>query len=282
MSRKKRVPSRRIVIVGSSGYIASQLSTHLEQLGHSVLRVPRRIDEADQSGMTSASLLGSEPSSLKIWKDADFVLNLANNFHRSTGNEKTFTDNVELPLELAKRSIETQTHLIHFGSHFEHGPESSALGTYSWEKRTASSELALACQDDKHLLSRVHVPDIYGPGDSRDKLIPSLIRDIKQSNPATRMLTSPLQTFAPLHVADFNSAVEVLLDGISGDFSIMPEDNHSLDDLIACLESIVGRRPKVGWLSGIQKTKTPSECPYARIPDWGQNLTLEEGIRTLL
>ena len=126
--------------------------------------------------------------------------------------------------------------------------------------------------------------DVYGPRDTRDKLLPALLRALKTGEPAK--LTAGEQRVDCVHVDD---AVAALLRAASGDglagtrWAVRTGALRSVREIVATLERVAGRPVPVEWgarPTPPQALQPPWEGPI--LPGWSARIDLETGLRDVL
>lgn len=209
----------QVLIVGSNGYLGSQLRTNLGRDGRFEVHTLSRsgvegssilkFDEGLDSEVT-ASIYDSE-----LFRESsfDFVVNCAASTLRdsSPSSVGSLVDaNVLLPSLLGSHLSDGSARLIHVGT-YSHKSDEASLDPQTFYAGTkfAGELLAEWFVNVGLRLTTLHVYDIYGPGQPHNRLIPKIIETLKCREPME--MTPGAQEFRPLFVEDLIAVITEML-----------------------------------------------------------------------
>ena len=290
-------------VTGATGFIGSHVVRHLLRQGWSVtvLVRPTSITSAwgEAGDAISLSLYdGTGESLYRALEQArpDVVLHLATHFlarHVPGDLEALIDGNIRLGLHLADAMARTECRrLVTASTSWQHGnhADHQLINLYTATKQAGDALFAYYRDAADLRQATLTLFDTYGPGDTRRKIIP-LLREAWLTG-RTLDLSPGTQRLDFLHVRDvaaaFGHAAEGLLatDGATlatGEYAVQSGTAVSLRELVALIESIVGRALPVRW--GVHPFR-PREVmePWAggrRLPGWQPEIGLRAGMTEL-
>lgn len=293
------------VVTGATGFLGNALVRRLLADGHTVHAVvrepfvPRRLPAGaepvayDGTAATFCALLEKLRN-----VGTPTIFHLAADY--GGGNiagdrvQAIIVGNTVLPIQLAEacrivlRNGQDPTRFINVGSYWQYDRHGAYKPNtlYAAAKQAAQDMLAYYAAEEGLRVVTLVMFDLFGPGDSREKLIPQLLRAARDDQ---RIETSPgWQKIDFVHVED---AVDALLAGerylreapTSNDhprFAVNTGRQVTLREMVAVLNSIVGRPVDVAWglkcYPSHQIMEPVSSLP--RLPNWTPRRTLEQGL----
>lgn len=158
----------------------------------------------------------------------------------------------------------------------------SPVSLYAATKQ-AFTDVLRFYQEVEHLdVVTLELTDTYGQGDTRPKLLPHLVRAVREGLPVE--LTDGTQLIDLLHVSDAVSALLATANGESGaTYGASSGTAITLKELVQRIEAVTGRTIDARW--GAREAR-PREMlrPWMISdppPNWSPTTSLEEGIEEL-
>jgi nucleoside-diphosphate-sugar epimerase len=201
-------------VTGASGFlgghfIRAALESH-DVFVHGVVRPSSKVDADVSSHPRFYSVLSDRESLRKAFSNQKFdvVLHLATEYGRGATSVSTVLEaNLALPVAILDlcREFDCKA-FINIDSYFNK-PDStySHLSNYSLSKKSLVNWFPF--YSETVTILNVVLEHVYGPGDSEQKFLPSMIREIVSKQSATVEATSGYQKRDFVHVDDVVSAL---------------------------------------------------------------------------
>jgi len=289
-----------VLITGANGFLGSRFSAHFQACGISVVALVR-------GAANMAALLPLE-SKIKIAVMSDDGSNLEEILSQfrpdivvhaagsavqgddAESSQALIKANVLFPtLLLAAMKKTGVNRLINTGTIWQHYQDKDYKPTalYPATKQAFEDIILHYCHEGLIAVS-LHLPDVYGPGDTRPKLIPALLK-VAQSG-ETLPLSPGEQIKDWLYIADVARAYEKAIDHILATqqpghqiFSLPSEQPVSLKELIETFETTRGVKLPIEW--GVRPYHAREMmAPWrsgASLPGWRAQISLAEGLKNL-
>lgn len=288
----------RALVTGGTGFVGGRLVAALVARGvetHVVVRPttsPRRraqlgsvhgwvVDDGRVDTLTAA-LARIRP---------DVTFHLATHFvaqHAPDDIRPLVEANLSLPLRLAEAlAAQGQSRLVNTGTVWQH--VESALfrpkGLYAATKQAAEDLLRAYAELDQLSVCTLVLTDVYGPGDPRPKLLPSLVRAAREGGPPLAMGSG--RPYVDLvHVDDVVAAfLAVAEPGASRweRFGVGSGAPVTVRALVALVEEVLGVPVPVEWDA---RPDRPLEMvtpwsPGPPPPGWAPRIDLRTGVAQL-
>lgn len=257
--------NQRVFITGAGGFLGQAVCSCLSDCGFEVYRYCLRSRTYDRAlsgfAIFGESFRKEELSRALRQADPDFVIHLASAGVISGDNDPSalYEVNVEATRNLVSAMAETgRAKLIHTGSCSEYAPSDSVLlselspigpTNFYGATKSASVQIALGLARQLAIPATVLRPfNIYGPRESRKRLVPYLIEGQLQNQECK--LTHGLQQKDFLHVEDaargYLSAIENFDRlGSYEIYNLCSGIGHTLRDVGSCLAEVSGGRQEI-------------------------------------
>jgi nucleoside-diphosphate-sugar epimerase len=173
--------------------------------------------------------------------------------------------------------------VIFTGSYWQelNGTERAPINGYALAKQLVQEYISTKFKND-HGSASLHLFDVYGPNDNRNKLIPKLIKDWK--NRTVTRISNPNAIFAPIHVCDVIEAIRVeSVERSTPNFhihSISPSEILTVRDFI---EQFLRIFPEAKVeIDPTQNFSSPLKPLTHGFPEnWSPQIDLESGLKAL-
>lgn len=276
----------KIIITGATGFIGFATAKRLIEEGHSVYFLCRKSSKSSEKlSHLDGKVLNyeemTEIPSLVAPIMPDVVIHLATHYTRNH-NIDNVRDLIESNISFGTYLLEsinvpkTQIILAQSFFQFDHGV-SSPNSLYAATKQ-AFSEIARYHSSTKKLcLTELIFFETYGPGDSRDKLIPQLI---SCSTSGSTMKIQNRETLLNLVYIDdvVESILNVVENPVSGLYAVKPIEPVSIWDI--CLEfQRQAKKPfETIFLHSERSTNPNTSGNWPTPPGWKAKYNLEQGV----
>jgi nucleoside-diphosphate-sugar epimerase len=171
-----------ILITGGTGFIGSQIVRRLHKRGHNlhvVTRFPNKRNSIERITYIDDS---RETLRLTYSKQVDVTLHLATNYGRGNNDfESIDSANIKFPKKVLQEAVRAESmYFINTDSYYtKHYLDFPHLEKYTKSKKEFYEILKNETRIYGLNLVLYHA---YGPGDSSDKLIPSVVRSLRDGN----------------------------------------------------------------------------------------------------
>jgi nucleoside-diphosphate-sugar epimerase len=166
--------------------------------------------------------------------------------------------------------------------HFEAQPY-SPVSLYAAMKQAFTDVLQFYAEVEGLRVVTLELTDTYGPGDTRAKLLPFLVKAAREGT--TMQMTDGIQLIDLVHVDDAVSALLATAEGVPGEtYGATGGETVTLRELVPRFERATGLTVNVEW--GVRPSRaremlTPwlfSPPP----PGWEPQVSLDAGLKTLV
>lgn len=289
----------KILIFGSSGYLAQFVIDKLIEDGHSVSLVFRKGTSGSIENLLNRD--NSNLSEIVVKNRPDVVLNMTNFFTKGSGFEEISQlsqVNCEFITELSKACSSVDAVFFQIGSAWQAdftSTDPSIGNMYALYKGLANQILLWFERSYDLKVFRLNLFDTYGPGDTRGKIVQYLVEQINM--PGTLELSGGKQILELVHVSDVASAISAgiarieQLNAQKSPFSeepiywCLPENPVTLREIVEEVNKNVVQPINVQWgVKPYRKGEIFKRDQYSRIviPGWKANISLEEGIKGII
>lgn len=275
----------KIAITGANGYLGHFVSTHFESMGQQVVKINRNnapdsvsrnfyeVEQIDCSSIKSLILAGFPPSSITSSNYAEIIRN-------------SICSALNLGLHLSGFGLER---IVIIGSYWQE-PTGQAYYPFNYYAtckqllEITMSALVLNGVDVRVL----HLGDVYGPNDTRQKLIPELIRAHRENKKP--LLRSPESKMSPIWVYDVVDAIQALLQIERSPtieyrvYSGLGEATYSVAEVAKLIEETFGNFHRGIAIAENYEKKGVTLIPQSRYPrpfNWKPTVSLEQGLTFL-
>jgi nucleoside-diphosphate-sugar epimerase len=163
------------------------------------------------------------------------------------------------------------------------------LNLYSASKQAFEDFLKYYAISNKLRVISLRLFDVYGPDDSREKLINYIVSSIKSNH--VIHLTKGQQYLDLVHIDDvvcsFFSAIKILDESITTTFSIYDVASKrriTIIELVKIIEKIISKKIDVIFGSRVYREFEPFNVDYSYniLPGWKTNIELEFGLEKII
>lgn len=296
--------SKRIVVLGGSGFLGRSLTRSLACAGHSVVAASRRPIDSKDKNLTSIEVDFSSSDALEdILSGADTVIQLINGINPSTGNSQLIQD-VERELKPQIRFLElcvsANVKRVIFassgGAIYGNASEFPTRESYFPTPRNSYGVIKLTIEKYIELFNIAHglefvtlrLSNPYGPGQdfraSQGFLVPSLLDKLRKGEELTIFgdgndsrdyvyIEDVVRAF--LKAVDLEGPTEALLNIGGG-------GHYSVNEMICMMEDILGQEVAKNHVA-----RRGSDIPRSflditkakRQLDWQPRVALKDGLR---
>lgn len=165
----------------------------------------------------------------------------------------------------------------------------SGLREYVKSKKDFVETMKRICFNESYNFINCVIHHMYGPNDSDDKFLPSMLRRLKK-NENTIDLTKGNQKKDFIHVKDVSSAIIMIIDSQmksddEKDYEIGSNKPYSIKYVITRLKSIIGSKSRLnfGAIASIPNEKNlyKANCRNLLKIGWKPKINLNDGLKTL-
>ncbi len=291
-----------ILVSGASGFIGTAICTKLSELGCSnvngiyraTMTAPKMIKlnvritwhEYDGSLDSIKSIFSKCTPTLVLHLAAKTVVQ-----HKAEDIDELFDAGMRLPGFLADCSSRLeQCSFINTGSFWTHymTTDYKPVNLYAATKQAFEDVLEYFFDATNLKGTTLVLPDTYGPGDGRAKLIPFLFKKLHSEEPIS--LSPGQQKIDLLHKDDVASAyviaAELLLSGMKMErkYRLTSGSLISIQDLVNEIEIVSGKRLDAKWGALAYRAR---ELMYPcgtepLLPTWRATISLHEGLKEMM
>jgi len=286
-----------VVVTGATGWVGAQIACHIARAGRRVVALAR--PESDVTLLTALApgvAVARAECTLPALRTAlaksraEAIVHLAAWFvaeHRPDDVPGLVAANLTFPALLAEAArAEGVTTLVSAGSFWEAWGHAAPgpVNLYAAYKRAFKEVLAYYA--DAHQLRACHLrlPDVYGPGDPRPKVLQALRGAVRTGAPLA--MSEGHQRLDLVHVADVTAAFETVLARTAAaqpglaEHSVTHTERPTLRELVALYGQVVRAEVPVAWGARPARRREVME-PVALppVPGWVPHFGLAEGLR---
>jgi nucleoside-diphosphate-sugar epimerase len=288
----------RVLIVGSSGFIGSNLVYALEKKGMEVYALSRKSENSKNFNLKKGkiyniSLVNYEKlESIFLETKFDFVVNAATHYSPQENNdfvEKAFMANILLSNYLIYYCLVHNIPLISLGTYLQEIDHSKIAPTfYSFSKKNTQSILKSVAKHSDLRYTELLISDTYGPMDPREKILSLIIRSLNGKELKT---SSGNQIINLVHIDDVCNAIQGLLIGLDSNkikynqtFSIRSRTWITLRELSKACEEISGLHANIKWGKKAYRGTEIFQVPKMSkiVPFWKPSISLLQGLQGVL
>jgi nucleoside-diphosphate-sugar epimerase len=247
--------TKRIAISGASGFVGLNLCQFLHSQDCELITFIR--PSTNQKVKSDLELISkvivlndklTESINKHALQGVDYVIHLASYApaeHQVDDLDKLIDANIRLGLHLVNTASQVGARFLNIGTNWQHfeGATYSPVSLYAATKQALEDILEYFIQVTTIDAIQLDLSDTYGLNDSRDKLIPKLVRTVKNSEPL--FLTKGDQLIDLVHVNDVVNAIWTILQewnqhAIERKFSITSGKLITVRQLIEIFEEVSG------------------------------------------
>lgn len=171
-----------ILITGGTGFIGSQIIRRLHKRGHNLQIVTRFPNKRDSSERITYIDDSRETLRIAYSKQVNVTLHLATSYGRGNNDYKSIeTANIKFPMEVLQEAVRAKSmYFINTDSYYtKHYLDFPHLENYAKTKKQFYEML----KNESGIYGlNVVLYHVYGREDSADKLIPSVVRALRDEN----------------------------------------------------------------------------------------------------
>ncbi len=287
----------RVLVVGSSGYIGSNLVKTLEKNGIEVYSLSRKkngrsfnLKKGKKYNISLNSLDKLEHIFLKT--KFNYVVNAATHYSSSENDDyvkKAFMANILLSNYLTYFCLVFKVPLITLGTYLQDIDQTQINSTfYSFTKKNTQTVLRSVADFSDLKYIELLISDTYGPNDPREKVLTLIIKSLTGKKLKTSLGN---QLINLVHIDDVCSAILSLLEGLSAKkikynqtFSIRSRTWITLRELSKACEEISGLNANISWGEKAYRGTEIFQAPKMSriVPFWKPSIGLMQGLQGIL
>ena len=290
------------LVTGATGYIGSRLAKALVGGGwkvHALLRDASDSSELEKFGkqIKLRRLSGGTPEIAQIVKEAkpDAVFHLASEVlirHEMDDVEDLIESNILFGTQLLEATVRTRVpFFVNTGSYWQHdeGPGYNPVNLYAGTKQAFEDILRFYTKAFPLRALTLKLFDVYGPGDTRNKLFNQLER---ASETGESLAMSPGEQLLDLVYIDdvteaYEWAAQLLTTKLAGElgesYAVSSLRRLPLREVVEIYERVAGRRVPVIWGGRPYRAREVMKPWEGEIlPGWQPRTDLETGIARAL
>lgn len=293
---------KKVLVTGGTGFVGEALVRALVGDAVEVIALVREGSDTARLQTLGARLrvvrhdgTTEQLADLLIAERPDLVFHVASLFladHQPADVEALVGANVLFSTQLVEAMCAAGCmHMVNVGTVWQHYHvhEYRPVNLYAATKQAFRDILAYYHDARGVSCLTLKLPDTYGPGDRRKKLL-ALLFGLLKSGESLEMSPGE-QRLSLVHVDDvvngLRHAGQLLLSGerpVLDDY-VLPGDTLTLRDLVSLLERLAQRPLRVNWGGRPYRSREvmfPTLDCNPRLPGWQQTISLEDGLRRLL
>jgi nucleoside-diphosphate-sugar epimerase len=282
---------RRALVTGATGFVGSALVRRLAHDGWEVDALVRRDDAVLPDGVTAHRIPADVDSFLARVRD----LSPTHCFHLATAFRGVHTPadiapmieaNIHFGTVLAEACARVEgLRFVNTGTvwqHYDAAPY-SPVSLYAAIKQAYVDVLVFYAEVEGLEVRTLELMDTYGPGDTRAKLVPMLLRAATEGT--TLEMTDGTQLIDLVHVDDAVGALLATADAPGGvTYGARGDGAITLRELVERFQRMTGLTLDVRW--GVRPSR-PREMlrPWMTAPTppgWSPGVSLDDGLRALV
>ena len=249
----------KIVVIGTNGYIARNIILKLANK-HEIFSFVKKHTQntLDKDNIFETIDLAKVRTNI-INIRPNLIINLASSYSALHNYEdiKTIIDTeINLPTHLAEICCELGIYMIQTKSLFQISAKDSGINLYAASKNARDELMQYFIAFNKLKLINILLGDVYGYGDNRKKLIPSIIGHIKSESKSSFNLENPNRNFYPIYLDDVLIVIDLVITKIEtgdielGDVQCFQPDGMTLKNFVNKVQTIISKdRFQVSWMT---------------------------------
>jgi nucleoside-diphosphate-sugar epimerase len=280
--------NKRVLISGATGFIGSQVTENLEQLGAHVTAITRRPPTGERLGWIQVSDPELFPIGEVEASNPEIIIHLATRFqasHTPKDIRALIQSNVEFGTQLLESGKNLGARFINVSSSWQHyeGKPYSPVSLYAATKQ-AFADIALYYSETGLDFRDLTIFDTYGPTDERNKLIRLLLLAARSGTPID--MGEGNQLINLLYISDVvNAIMQIATDSIQPNGStqglVARADNSiSIKELAATIERVTGKSINARWGARPERAREMlTDWQFGNaLPNWKQEVSLDHGL----
>jgi len=280
--------SKRVLISGATGFIGSQVTENLQQLGARVTAITRHPPTGEALGWIQVSDTDPFPSGEVEASSPEIIIHLATRFqaaHTPSDIRALIQSNVEFGTQLLESGKNLGAPFINVSSAWQHfeGKPYSPVSLYAATKQ-AFADIALYYSETGLDFRDLTIYDTYGPTDERNKLIRLLLLAARSGTPID--MGEGNQLINLLYISDVvNAIMQIASDstqpnGGTQGFVARADNSISIKELVATIERVTGRPINAQWGARPERPREMlTDWQFGNaLPNWKQEVSLEHGL----
>jgi nucleoside-diphosphate-sugar epimerase len=237
----------KIVVVGANGYLArnlvQKLEIHYEVFSFIRSHQPNKLNHSGIFETKDFSQIRSNMLTIK----PNLIINLASDYsaqHHYEGINTIINTEINLSAHLADICCELGIYLMHTKSLFQKSEKNAGINLYAASKNARDALMQYFIAFNELNLINIILGDVYGYGDNRKKLIPSVIAHIAAGDNSNFVLENPERKFYPIYLEDVLNVITTVIKKIEtgsiklGDVQCFHKDGMTLKNLKLLLVAI--------------------------------------------
>lgn len=294
-------PARVALVTGATGFVGGHLVRRLLVDGWETHVIVRPSSNAtilrDVLGSGNVRVHdGSTVGLIDILRSVhpDIVFHLASLVvadHSTEDVDPLVQSNILFGVQLLEAmAVAGVSDIVNTGTYWQHyeGKEYSPVSLYAATKQAFQDILQFYCEVRGLRAVTLELPDTYGPGDKRPKLLSLLGRAARSGE--TLQMSPGEQLVDLLHVDDVVHGYEVAADGLlsgqlpsSSQYRLSSGSLVRLKDVVELYRQTTGRIVNVAWGGRPYRTREVLEpvSPVPLLPEWQPCINLKSGLIAL-
>lgn len=242
-----------VLLVGSTGYLGSNVVYNLCQSGHEVFCPVRNESKAIELFSRKVNVLPFDLGEIALFikkNKVDWIVNCLGAYSKNSSYEELLNANLVLPLSLMNIAVNNQVpYFLNIGTGLP-----TSTDDYSFSKNQFSEWGRFWGEKEKINFADFSVEMFYGgKNEPQDRFLPSCIKKFR--NNETLLLTEGFQKRDIVRVEDVVAILNRVIESksVSGyrKFSIGSGENHSIREIVSYMRTV---------------TNSSSEVKYGAVP----------------